>query len=767
MAEYTIFIDESGEFQETLLGEQEGKRRPSSQIVGLLLAGDHLDQSRAALRKLPAALLRLFPLEGSDHSTEKGNRAVHAQLEETLSACDSGGWQPLRMVNNGRLGEGSVSRTYTGMVAELISRVYQTLVQRGGDPAPVLNLVYARVVLGFEVRGRRHLFAEEQVSEQVRRIGEPIYIPCNAYRDAIRRELIEDVSLGQGLDREVVDGLLGGVRDASGRRHPALRLCDLLSNCSYRGARRLAQQPVLKRRLFKSFGDFDFQLHPLDLELRAEALAQSRALGQGIALLLHGLERTTLSARAATQLRSTLTELIEDLAEEHSAERRCDLRAILDELDDLVQRQRDFDAAESLITAIEEEVFTPLEARLVQRSRSSGELDWARFQLASLSLANANHGGALRLAARRCTDLEALRATVQRRWSALPLIMESQLHRAVSAGDRFDFERAAELAQEVAHFYRDLQALVGDFEGGALLGDQPKVEERGRALSVCLQAIRARCLRGEALEGEGREIAAEALAEFSDHEDRQRIEQQLAHLELHAGALEQAWATLLRGVGVNEEAPMVLSALRARAMDQIDQLDQSGPAFPLFHILRLTAGDQRGQLGDELKRWKRETMKRAERRFPAYFAGEVDDYPAHGILRYGATIYAQLAETEQASRLLKNLKAITREGGVAGRAQGTRLLMIAAVATAEVAASLRIAGVRGAGARLLQAQREKKREPEITYASMSEEARARIATLPALARWFERLDAQVTTLHEEESLSAAEKLLKICAELPD
>ena len=86
-----------------------------------------------------------------------------------------------------------------------------------------------------------------------------------------------------------------------------------MSNGTYKRGRALRHYPRVRAQLFDLMEPYDFELHPLRPQHQAEDLANHRALGQAIILVLNNMTQRQLSAEAKSRLEETLHELVEDL----------------------------------------------------------------------------------------------------------------------------------------------------------------------------------------------------------------------------------------------------------------------------------------------------------------------------------------------------------------------------------------------------------------------------------------------------------------------
>lgn len=765
---YTLFIDESGQFgEEALKTERKSPtEQPSSQICGVLIPGMFEKKKRGS--DMPSTLLSLFPKGGEMHATDISYEERAQLVKKVIQQSKNSGWRLVRLVNNSGIGEGEVIQTYTRMVAEMIVCIYRKLREESPQERPMIHLTYAQVLLGKRIDGRDYYFSRNEISGNMRYQGTPIMIPILEYKEAITREIQIDLRHGLGMDEKEVAQVFGQVNEESARIHPALQLSDLISNCSYKRGRALRNYQSVRQKLLNTLEPYDFELHPLQVQHVAEELANHRALGQAIFLILSHLHTQQLSPMAKSRLNEVLEELIEDLAKEHSKELAIDLQALIDAIDDLVLREQDASEAELMIQAIFEQVLTPLKAELTDLW-GEVDLEWFRFKLLNLALVNANYSGNIDLARKRVKLLQDLRPKVNDRWEELPTIMQSQLNIAVSLGDRFLFSEGVEIAEEVCGFYQDFTALIGAFRGQSLIAEQLKIRNHMAALGTTLMLERYLCLeklsKQEAIDAvliRGREIAEQALTLSNTKEDTMRLWQQYAHLEGLAGDFESAWQKLFLGIGgQNDDFDLTQPQV---FIDRLAQHSDLSIKFPMYHTLRLLLLNlQASNYSDQVDLMYSELSTLFVRRFRKVLDGYVDDYPAHGILRTWAVTNALKGEEAVAIGALRVLDRI-----VQSQKPSLALWLVSLCAQLESTVYIAKHGSKQRVQRILeqgvQSKTGKKQGTSQGTFKMLEKLKSQVQTEERLLNWLESLEQQVliwkgSDLQEE----TAQKILLLCA----
>jgi hypothetical protein len=656
---YTLFIDESGQFSDYELQNQRDKNREGSQIAGVLYQGKLLHTPD---QDLPQELLALFPLHEESHGMEESDQIVLAKFKQALRFIDVEGskYELTRIVNNSGLGEGSVTRTYTHMVAELIVRLYAQLRERHPEGRVVIDLMYAVVKIGKRYQGRDYFYAQGHIPSEVENDGHAILIKGDKYKEAIRREVIEEVIHGLGVHEFEAHNILGDLKERSARRHPMLRLCDLISNLSYNYAQRLTSAFHERDRLQTLLAPLDFQLHPLRAELIAEELADHHALGQALLFVLTELGSPDLSKVAKRRLKLLTKELTRELSALPEDERSRELATLRDALTDLVQRVRDSERAERLYQDLCEHVIDPL-AALLEGTEGALRLKGERFELLNQALANANHAGDIKRSVARREALLALYPEVAHRYELIEVLFEGRLNVAMSYHDTFEFERGVEIAESVVAFYQELQAVIGGFADAGLLAPNLNVPLCGRALGASMQIQRALITRGEGDVERAHELGSEALAEFSSSPaNRARVYQQFAHLEALEGEFESAWGSLLLGL-TPERSPLEgLDACRVACVDWVKARDlkdlstQFVSAFGVMHALRLSclhAWAEPSSIGESTHT----LLKHTEALIQQLQEAGCDDYPLHALMRYSAELAAHHGEVALTTKLIQEL----------------------------------------------------------------------------------------------------------------
>jgi len=760
---FTIFIDESGRFSEEDLQQQRDARRATTQIAGVVAPGQLYDTPKD---KLPPSVLSLFPLKQEGfHTKDEGDQVVIQKASSSLDLMRAHGYLPIRIRNNAALGEGKVERTYTHMVAELITRLYETFAERDPQARPVFHLYYAVVKLGKRYQGRAYYYhVDHHIPQHIERAGQPIFIQHELYESSIRRELVEEVQYGLGLNAEVAQQILGEVRYGSARRHPMLQLADVVSACSYRHFKRLKRDPDTLKAFKDALSPYDYELSPLKAVELAEELSVHRAVGQALIMTLEELRRPQLSHEARHALKRVIRELVDDLADSSEAERATDMRVIVNELEDLVQRVRDGDQAEVLIKDLEGLVFTPLE-RAVQLRGSSCELDAVRFKVLNHALANANYTGNLKLARERRVALEALHKSVNHRFELLQTLMRSRLNIASSSHDCFELDEALSLSLEVAQFYRDMKEMIGAFEGSELLSPDLKMSGCGMALNTALRVELALLIRGVGDVEVARGHAKEALKDFTRGSEQARVYQQLAHVEAVTGHFDEAWEALSYGLDPHRPYPPEAGEARPTCLTHmIDTLREQGEErltverFALMHTLTLASRQAwvQPESADPLTKQLITVCREVNK---GLFEGELDDYPAHAILSATAELAAHHGSSLMTSALRSLVSLCEGERGLLGALPLVAIASCACVLTkrgetSQAQALLKLKGLRMS---------------PLTQVTQRLKGLYHDAGAPKLSAWIEALGTQAQALRDAPPSalgSCAEELYALCQRCP-
>jgi hypothetical protein len=713
MAEFDLFLDESGEFKETdpdLAGRPPaaGVRPFPSQLAGILAPRRRITNELAARLRDSSQ-----KAAGIDPGTYLHAKLVPPYQREALfltvaQGITENGWQGFRLVNLERATYGNRETTYVHMVAELAFRVCKEL-SRTLDPNSEirLNLVCARVITGEDAEGNQTQIDIEQ------------------YRRKIT-EYLGFVAVRNGRARNSGKWKLGNLTIMSPKKEIALQIADVVSCASHGDFRPCRDFPKPREALKRALGSFDFTLTVWELRERVRDLLAQGSPGAAIVAL--GEELITVGQRQDNTWRegfgSLAKEAANSLASMDGTAQETQHAQVLGWFGQVIEEKRDFQAGRTL--------YDWLSGLLPPESDPGHARKAFLFGLDVLGLALHNHTGNLTEARGVLKRLDARSVEMAGRWEHAPELLRAMVLKAVHLTDCLEFDEAARICGSVAKYYSELGSLFSDAMPG-IFPARVRSDARGKALGTRLQAEIPRCSADtdDDLLVRARRVSEEAIGEFALEDDKRRQYQYRSNLETVAKKYREAaeWLAKSFAPGTSPD----------RLAESIGGLSE-GPAkeFLALHFLRIAAaavldGDPAaasfalGQISPggpgPFEPW------RGQKEPPGH-------YPSHGILRRLAVIDAYQGRLDEAERSLDRLDRITREGMETSPVFGA--IQVAALAEAAWSASrCRLAGAnqeqaRARGRRWLRRARE-----------LAGTLRANASRLPAFMDFFDRFVGKI------------------------
>ena len=618
MKEFELYLDESGRFTEGLSADE----RPPfpSQLAGVVAPLRFFrDAAPKILGEVFAELREELP--GLLHATEmaRGERFDRMVIALTEALGSRPGLQAVRLENREGVGFGAIEATYTRMVAELCVRVLEQLSRT------------EREEIGLRLIGATYMIeGESKLPEEayVRRLQEHF-----AYA-AVRR----------GLAAESERWRVLGVRTGSGTGMRELQICDVLSNASHAGYQKLGD--AAEAALRAAFGAFDFQMTVRDLDRRLDEYLDDGALGLALRAVAEELVGEELSDAARKAIEPRLQEVVEATAALPAPSRAAQLLVLDSWLEELNEQLRNAELGYRAAQWLLEHVDAKLRAALGEHAFT---VDAFTLSLHRHSLTAANHRGALGDASAAYEAFEALMPSLAGRWEHGPLVIDGLIAQAVHLTDCFEYQAAARRAGAVADYYATLSDLLGEALEG-VFPREVRSEQRGQALGTQMQAEMYAGLSDPSRFARARELNEEARAEFASPADAARQDQYRAQLETFAGEYGEALGFLSRSLGVEATHESVGTAIARLA----------GPAqgFALLHWLRLGASILAD--GDKANAEAFAAALKSSKLHDSRWCTELElSYPAHGVRRQLAVIYARRGDNRAESTLgqLRRLQA--------------------------------------------------------------------------------------------------------------
>jgi hypothetical protein len=393
--------------------------------------------------------------------------------------------------------------------------------------------------------------------ESFRRLIEP-----SEYRQRLSERLaVEEARLSEhGARRRIGHELALG----NARSDPRLMIADLI--CFALG--NVANVPVQCRDSIRR----DLESHRIEVfRAGVERVEQFVESGyHGLALL--ELATFAMGDEVPSWIKERMASFNRDLAGLNPVALDRAFEVPLQHVEHLLEHSRDTSECRRLCDLLETSFLNRVGSALAQHERD--RLEWVRARLHRTRLAAFNHEGALQEAAAESEKIEALAWRLGDRFEHLPLLIESQVLRAVHLANAYDFVASAELTKSLGDWLSSVLELLADSPLGGARGRLGS-ELLGKIAGTRLQSLILRGRTDPACYSVARDLSTLALAQFERADDRRRQYGYLAQLETDAGQLEAARAALgmaLQGAALTPEA-------LAKAC--------SGEPFMAMHFVRL------------------------------------------------------------------------------------------------------------------------------------------------------------------------------------
>jgi tetratricopeptide (TPR) repeat protein len=335
------------------------------------------------------------------------------------------------------------------------------------------------------------------------------------------------------------------------------------------------------------------------------------------------------------------------------------LSVIIGWLDQLIGHQRTLDYGHSLSKLLWDRIATGLTERL-KRSRSEETLDWFRFALRRWALTADNHLGSLLDARAQVEVMNEMAPCLAPRFEHAHLLMEGFILQGVHYTDCFDFDSATNLMKFVSESLKSLSNVYkNSFSASCVsvpidLAGGVHFDLMAKALGTWVQSETLAGLDNRVRLEAARSLSDLAIREFSNTYDKLRQYQYRCHIEAADGKFVEARKFLARSLHPEGLIPDNIShtdlARRIRSFTE----SSSRQAFYLFHWLRL--GAHICQSNDTLEKQEfMNALNNSELLKLSWCVGRECDYPAHGILRRLALIYASQGSAKEGLESLNRL----------------------------------------------------------------------------------------------------------------
>ena len=255
---------------------------------------------------------------------------------------------------------------------------------------------------------------------------------------------------------------------------------------------------------------------------------------------------------------------------------------------------------------------------------------------------------------------------------------------SVHLNDRFEHRLVCQKMDLVSSYYQTLGGLFRDAYQD-VFPESIRSRVCGEASGTKLQSQIFLLLAGDLSLENVRETSQEAMSQFSDRDSLFRQYQYRSEVEAIAGQWEAAREFVGNGIGARSHSHADLASF-------ISGLDPSEQGFPLLHWTRIGGMAAAADKQSELAAFH-SALKSAGLTHSPWSRGEIEYYPAHGILRRLAGAHAGVGENAKVIETLRILRdlvnkkshilfllikaaAVLQAAGIAGRQDAAELQRI-------------------------------------------------------------------------------------------
>ena len=538
--EYTLFLDESGNFKE--------EAKMPSVVAGYLVEGKALDEKWAKniLKKVKESS-SLF--NGIDIDHFHGMNDFSKPMQEfSVRVMESLKDKEIELISfqskrNAKIVDSDI--TYLNVFALGLIRLFEKLViaKKGSI---TINVVYASRIRVVEKEATDR-YVQIEMEEYKRKIEEHLALKIAQWSNQYRQKLSYTLTMG------------------SATRNPLLMLADAINY----GTRGCFQNfdAELKNRV-KALKVTTLKVHSADkwTAIRNSIVKDNFAAGIISWYGDNDVELAAFSNEFEDILSDTLATMDSKLFSIHYNMLSAYITNII--------TQRKLDYACELIRRLQEE-FLPFLGRYISN------INKYHFDLAFQMFTAASHKGDYDLSTKCIVECDSYLGRLDISYESLDYYFSYKIRVVEHLKNVFRFSEALKMLEKLEELQDNListYSLVGDFEG---LGSDIKSVTLGKIYGSKLQVFSQLVNKEPALLEEGRSITDKALAQFGESfSDKSRIMQSRAALEYSAGYFDEALKWLSMSLGLDKDAS---------ADSVVDEIVKNlkGNVFMLMHYAKL------------------------------------------------------------------------------------------------------------------------------------------------------------------------------------
>jgi hypothetical protein len=535
--------------------------------------------------------------------------------------------QPFRIVNRERVAFGDRKANYVNIVGELLLRICKRIDADGVRPL-ILNVYQAGVKNSEYEEGDLPFWEHSD------------FVPT-------LQTVFQRAGIANGWAEESAKWRLGRFTFCSGTKDKRLWLCELISDASHDDFKTISTEAA--ESLQEALGPFDFTLSFNTTLDQVRQLADRESYGVAAIELAERM----LSPRSSDEAKAAYTREFDRIAPALLAlpplARGPQLRTILGWLHQTADNRERLSDARAACKWIESRLVDKHAEQMAAKDETLAS--WVRLGITTAALTACNHGGDLAEGRVQSARLDQLVPELAGRWEHASDLMQALVIQGVHLNDCFEHEKVIDKLSLVTGYYRSL----GGFFHEAypeVFPEEVRSKLCGEALGTMLQSQVFLLLAGKSTVDAVRATSDQAIGQFSDEDDRSRQYQYRSEVEAISGEWQSAREFLAQGIGSTAVDHAGLGSV-------IASLDEAKRGFPLLHWTRIggmaAIAGATGELEDFVAAWKSSGLERSE-----WSVGEIPFYPAHGILRRLASVYAAIGDVAKLTETLRLLRSVVQ-----------------------------------------------------------------------------------------------------------
>jgi hypothetical protein len=560
MSKYELWLDESGDFEKDLIGEE-----VPSIVGGLLVASGSLTQVDA--KKLLNEVREGSPLVSQwVHATDIKGKAYGEFATKVLTCLKENNITLVIFENEEKLKIVNSDLTYLHLLSEGIIQLFQTLAM--DDEVVELSILAARRTVTSEDR-------EPRITEMIK-------------KDQYTQRLKEKLDLGYARRSINPKKWSWSFHLDSARTDHRLMLADIVCHSWFRRDSKKFTEDQRRNLLLFYNPSFHFTaieratLTSIQRQLDEGAIGESLyewLLVEKELFISQSYHEEVAASLAVDSQKSFLYKILKRLGQLPDFARNTQLSVVSNHLQTLIQLERNFGKAKEALLKVQDTVIP------IMKEMGMNHYTFF-FDVHLMLFTNATHQGDIELSENQMMQNRQYLGYLLKRWESLDLVLDYFVREAVHLTNTYYYTGVIEKLDKLEKFINDTIALFPlAFQDELLIDtEEMKADILGKVYGTRLQA---RCFLSRKDPQQiqlARSDSDEAMKQFIESSDLSRQYQYRSQIECEAGKFQNALEWLGKSVGLQNE-----ESKPSKVMEKILEADQTPKEFGLMHFTRLMA----------------------------------------------------------------------------------------------------------------------------------------------------------------------------------